>query len=78
MTPVVTVIGLQFAALIAYVFLVEVVFSWPGIGSYAVRAIVGLDFEPIMGITLVFSAIYVVVNFLVDMSYIALDPRIRY
>src|SRR5262245_37123969 len=57
MAPVVTVIGLQFAALIAYVFLVEVVFSWPGIGSYAVRAIVGLDFEPIMGITLVFSAI---------------------
>jgi peptide/nickel transport system permease protein len=78
LVPVVTVIGLQFAALIAYVFLVEVVFSWPGIGTYAVRAIVGLDFEPIMGITLIFSGIYVLVNFLVDMSYVVLDPRIRY
>jgi peptide/nickel transport system permease protein len=78
LVPVVTVIGLQFAALIAYVFLVEVVYSWPGIGTYAVRAIVGLDFEPIMGITLVFSAMYVLVNFLVDMSYVVLDPRIRY
>jgi peptide/nickel transport system permease protein len=78
MVPVITVIGLQFAGLIAYVFLVEVVFSWPGIGTYAVRAIVGLDFEPIMGITLIFSAMYVLVNFLVDMSYVVLDPRIRY
>jgi peptide/nickel transport system permease protein len=78
LVPVVTVIGLQFASLIAYVFLVEVVFSWPGIGTYAVRAIVGLDFEPIMGITLIFSGIYVVVNFVVDMGYVVLDPRIRY
>ena len=76
--PVVTVVGLQIAGLIAYVFLVEVVFSWPGVGTYAVRAIVGLDFQPIMGITLLFSVIYVLVNFLVDMTYVALDPRIRY
>jgi peptide/nickel transport system permease protein len=78
MTPVVTIIGLQVASLIAYVFLVEYVFSWPGIGSYAVRAILGLDFQPIMGITLLFSLIYVVVNFLVDVSYALLDPRITY
>ncbi|MDQ7857636.1 MAG: ABC transporter permease [Armatimonadota bacterium] len=76
--PVVTVIGLQFASMIAYVFLVEHIFSWPGIGSYAVRAIVGLDFQPIMAITLLFSVIYVAVNFAVDLSYLALDPRIRY
>lgn len=78
MIPVVTVIGLQTAALIAYVFLVEYIFSWPGIGSYAVRAILGLDFQPIMGITLLFSLVYVVVNFLVDLAYLALDPRIQY
>lgn len=78
LVPVITVIGLQIASLIAYVFLVEVVYSWPGIGTYAVRAIVGLDFEPIMGITLVFSIVYVVVNFVVDMLYVVLDPRIRY
>ncbi len=78
MIPVVTVIGLQFAALIALVFLVEVIFSWPGIGSYAVRAILGLDFQPIMGITLLFSVLYVIVNFLVDLTYPVLDPRIKY
>ncbi len=78
MIPVVTVVGLQTAALIAYVFLVEHIFSWPGIGSYAVRAILGLDFQPIMGIALLFSLIYVVVNFLVDLAYLVLDPRIQY
>ncbi len=78
MIPVVTVIGLQFAALIALVFLVEVIFSWPGIGSYAVRAILGLDFQPIMGITLLFSVLYVIVNFIVDLTYPVLDPRIKY
>jgi peptide/nickel transport system permease protein len=78
MVPVVTVMGLQLAALIAYVFLVEVIFSWPGIGTYAVRAIIGLDFEPIMGITLTFSLIYVVTNFFVDIVYLFLNPQIRY
>ena len=78
MIPVVTVIGLQVASLIAYVFLVEYIFSWPGIGSYAMRAILGLDFQPIMGITLLFSLVYVVVNFLVDLAYLVLDPRIYY
>ncbi|MBI4279796.1 MAG: ABC transporter permease [Armatimonadetes bacterium] len=78
LVPVVTVLGLQLASLIAYVFLVEVIFSWPGIGSYAVRAILGLDFQAIMGITLLFSTIYVVVNFLVDLTYLWLDPRISY
>jgi peptide/nickel transport system permease protein len=78
MVPVITVIGLQIASLIAFVFLVEVVYSWPGIGTYAVRAIVGLDFEPIMSITLLFSVIYVGINFVVDMLYVAMDPRIRY
>ncbi len=78
MIPVVTVIGLQFAALIALVFLVEVIFSWPGIGAYAVRAILGLDFQPIMGITLLFSVLYVIVNFIVDLTYPVLDPRIKY
>jgi peptide/nickel transport system permease protein len=76
--PVVTVVGLQFASMIASVFLVEHVFSWPGLGSYAVRAILGLDFQPIMAITLLLSVIYVAVNFAVDLIYLTLDPRITY
>jgi peptide/nickel transport system permease protein len=76
--PVVTVIGLQLANLIAWVFLVETIFSWPGIGSYAVRAILSMDFSAIMGVTLFTSFVYVVINLVVDIAYAVLDPRIRY
>jgi peptide/nickel transport system permease protein len=76
--PVVTIVALQMAALIAWQFLVETIFSWPGVGSFAVRAIVALDFNVIMGVTLFGSALYVMMNFLADMTYVALDPRIRY
>lgn len=76
--PVVTVVGLQLANLIAWVFLVETIFSWPGIGSYAVRAILSVDFSAIMGVTLFTSAIYVIINLAVDMVYVVLDPRIRF
>ena len=76
--PVVTVIALQMASLIAWQFLVETIFSWPGIGSFAVRAITALDFNVIMGVTLFGSLLYVAMNFLADVTYMALDPRIRY
>lgn len=76
--PVLTVVGLQLAALIAWVFLVELVFSWPGIGTYAAQCILGMDFQPIMAITLIFSVIYVCINLVVDILYLFLDPRIRY
>ncbi|MBM3133744.1 MAG: ABC transporter permease [Chloroflexi bacterium] len=76
--PVLTVIGLQMGALIGWVFIVEVVFSWPGIGSYAVRAIMNFDFDPIMGFVIFMSFVYVLINLAVDLTYPILDPRIRY
>jgi peptide/nickel transport system permease protein len=76
--PVVTVIGLQLGHLIAWVFLVEIIFSWPGIGSYMVRSIINLDFPAVMGCTLFTSFIYVFINLAVDVVYVALDPRISY
>jgi len=76
--PVVTIIGLQMAGLIAWVVLLETIFNWPGIGSYAVAAIMAMDFQAIMGVTLVVSFIYVVINLVVDIIYVFLDPRIRY
>lgn len=76
--PIVTVVALQTAALIAWQFLVESIFSWPGIGSYAVQAITNLDFNVIIGVALFGSVLYVVVNFVADMLYLVLDPRIRY
>lgn len=76
--PIITVIGLQMGYLIAWVFLVEVVFSWPGIGIYGVRAILGQDFPAMMGVTLLVSTIYVIINTVIDLLYVFVDPRIQY
>ena len=76
--PILTVIGLQLAALIGWVFIVEVIFSWPGIGRYAVRAIMNFDFEPIMGFAIFLSFVYALINLGVDLLYPVFDPRIRY
>jgi peptide/nickel transport system permease protein len=78
MIPVVTVVALQMAGLIAWQFLVEIIFGWPGIGTWAVSAITRLDFQVIMGVTLFGSILYVTLNFLADVVYLLLDPRIRY
>jgi peptide/nickel transport system permease protein len=78
LVPVVTIIGLQLGYLIAWVFLVEAIFSWPGIGSYALRSIVNLDFPAVQGVTLFTSFMYVFINLGVDVIYPLLDPRITY
>lgn len=74
--PVVTEIGMQFGNVLGATFLVEIVFSWPGLGLYAVRAIVNLDYPAVMGVAQLFTLVYVLTNFLVDISYPLLDPRI--
>jgi len=76
--PTTTILGLQVGALLAGNVLAEVVFNWPGIGLYAVNAIKNLDYPAIMGVTLAISVIYVVVNLLVDIAYVMLDPRISF
>ena len=76
--PVVTIIGIQFAALLGGTIIVETIFSWPGIGRLAVNAIWRRDYPVIMGTVLVFSATFVLVNLLVDVLYTFIDPRIRY
>jgi ABC-type dipeptide/oligopeptide/nickel transport system permease component len=74
--PVNTMLGLQFGWLLAGSVLIESVFSWPGIGWYAWRSIVSLDFQPIIGVTIVFALAFVVVNLLTDLLYDVLDPRV--
>jgi peptide/nickel transport system permease protein len=76
--PTVTSLGLQVGLLFSGAFLVEIVFSWPGIGRYAVKAIESVDYNAIMATTLVIAVIFVVVNLLVDILYLFLDPRISY
>jgi peptide/nickel transport system permease protein len=77
MIPIVTIVALQMAGLIAWQFLVETIFSWPGIGSWAVQSILTLDFQVIMAVTLFGAVLYVGLNFVADVVYIWLDPRIR-
>ncbi len=73
-----TVISLNFGWLMAGAILVETIFDWPGIGLYAVHASLSLDFQPIMGITIVYGVLFSLVNILTDVTYGILDPRIRY
>jgi peptide/nickel transport system permease protein len=58
--------------------MIETVFDWPGVGLYAVKSAMTLDFMPIMGITLLVGLLFTIVNLLVDISYGVIDPRIRY
>ena len=75
--PVVTSTGVQFAILMGGAVIVETVFAWPGVGSLAVQAINNRDVPLVMASTMVFALIIVVVNLGVDLSYGALDPRIK-
>lgn len=76
--PIVTVIGIGVALLIGGVVVTETVFAIPGLGQLTVDAVLSRDFPLIQAITLFFSVIYVMINLLVDLSYLVLDPRVRY
>ena len=75
--PVVTVLGLQFAQLLGGAVVTETIFAWPGIGRLVVEAIFNRDFPVVQGVVLVVSLVFVVVNVLVDVAYVVIDPRIR-
>jgi peptide/nickel transport system permease protein len=75
--PIITVIGLRLGSVMGGAVLTETIFAWPGIGRYAVFSIENLDFPAIMGFVLFVSLSYAVLNFLVDLCYVWLDPRVR-
>lgn len=75
--PVLTVIGLTLAFLLTGAFYVEVIFNWPGLGSFTVRSFLNLDYPAILGMTLFGAAGYALVNLLVDLAQLAIDPRVR-
>jgi peptide/nickel transport system permease protein len=76
--PTVTTIGLTYGALLGGAVLTETVFAWPGLGTFVVAVMTNVDFAAVMGVTLVIAVIYNVVNFLVDLVYGYLDPRVTY
>lgn len=75
--PILTMVGLVFGSLLSGSVLVESVFSWHGIGQFAYQSATTLDLQAIMGVGLVVSVVYIVVNFIVDLLYGLIDPRVR-
>lgn len=76
--PVVTVLGMRIGAALGGAVITETVFSWPGMGRYAVESLRILDYPVVIGFTLMMTFAYATSNLLVDMSYALIDPRIRY
>jgi len=75
--PVVTTLGMVLSFLLGANVLVEKVFAWPGIGSYAVEALIASDYAPVQGFVMTMAALYVALNLLIDLAYQAIDPRVR-
>jgi len=78
LVPTVTVIGISFAVLISGAVVVETVFNIPGLGRLIVSAVLRRDYPVIQGVVLCIAGVYMLVNLLVDLSYLAIDPRVRY
>lgn len=75
--PVVTALGIQFPRLVGGAAITETVFAWPGLGRLGIQAALGRDYPLVMAITLFISAAVVIVNLLIDLVYLWIDPRIR-
>ena len=78
LVPVITLIGVMFGSILGGSFIIEQVFQWPGLGSYGTQALLNLDFQPIMSITLVMSFMYSLSNLMVDIVYVYLNPKVSY
>jgi ABC-type dipeptide/oligopeptide/nickel transport system permease component len=77
MLPVITTLGMVFSFLLGANVLVEKVFAWPGIGSFAVEALIASDYAPVQGFVLTMAVMYVALNLMIDMLYGVVDPRVR-
>ena len=76
--PVVTTLGMVFSFVLGANVLVEKVFAWPGIGSYAVEALVASDYAAVQGFVLAMALLFVTLNLIIDLSYALIDPRIGF
>jgi peptide/nickel transport system permease protein len=77
LVPALALFGAQFGYLIGGTVVIETIFAWPGVGAYAFDSIIALDYAPVMGVTLLVTAVFVFVNFCIDLLYPVVDPRIR-
>jgi peptide/nickel transport system permease protein len=74
--PIITIIGLQFGILIGGAVLTETVFSWPGVGRFALEAVDNKDYPAIMGFAITYSFLYATINIIIDLTYAWLNPKI--
>jgi peptide/nickel transport system permease protein len=77
LVPVVTIVGLQFGSIIAFAIITETVFQWPGMGLLFLRAVQNADIPIMSAYLLLVAAIFVIINLVVDLLYVVVDPRIR-
>jgi peptide/nickel transport system permease protein len=75
--PVITTLGMVFSFMLGANVLVEKVFAWPGIGSYAIEALISSDYAPVQGFVLTMALLYILLNLLIDLLYGVVDPRVR-
>jgi peptide/nickel transport system permease protein len=75
--PIITLIGVMFGRLLSGVVITEIIFSWPGLGRYAVEATMSHDFVPLMGFSFLIAFLYGIVNLIVDILYSVFDPRVE-
>jgi ABC-type dipeptide/oligopeptide/nickel transport system permease component len=78
MMPILTLLGMTFGHSLGGSVLVESVFSWPGLGKYAVNAITYLDFPAVMAVTILIAVLFIIVNLIIDIFYQVIDPRLNY
>ncbi len=76
--PLITLVGLQAGYVLGGAVVIESIFNWPGIGLQALLAIQQRDFPMVQGTVLVIAVVFTLINFLVDLAYVALDPRVKY
>jgi ABC-type dipeptide/oligopeptide/nickel transport system permease component len=77
MLPVLTTIGLVISYQLGANVVVEKVFAWPGVGSYALNSLLATDYAPVQGYVLLMACVYVVINTAIDILYALVDPRVR-
>ena len=75
--PVVTTMGMVFSFLLGMSVIVEKVFAWPGVGAFALEALIANDYAPVQGFVLTMAVLYTVLNLLIDLLYVVIDPRVR-
>jgi peptide/nickel transport system permease protein len=75
--PIVTTVGMVFSFLLGMSVIVEKVFAWPGVGSFALDALIANDYAPVQGFVLTMAALYTLLNLVIDLLYVVIDPRVR-